>query len=176
MLNVLIMPLPSPLPLIAQPKCDRKCRLCLFAVSCPTTPSPPIWCRLPNRSRRTQHKSTWSGHITPFTHSPRLSTAPNHSVGIALSPTRRLLHTTPTMTPTAAAAHPLPASMLAGVADHHGDRFDMRQVPVKAPGPGQALVKIVTSGVCHVSRRFRFRVRVGRGEAGIPGQHVALAA
>lgn len=39
--------------------------------------------------------------------------------------------------------------MLAGVADHHGDRFDMREVPVETPGPGQVLVKIVTSGVCH---------------------------
>ena len=58
-----------------------------------------------------------------------------------------------TMSPTTVAAHHLPACMLAGVADHHGDRFDMREVPVEAPGPGQVLVKIVTSGVCHVGPR-----------------------
>lgn len=41
--------------------------------------------------------------------------------------------------------------MLAGVADHHGDRFDLRQVPLPKPGTGQTLVKIIASGVCHVS-------------------------
>lgn len=34
-------------------------------------------------------------------------------------------------------------------ADHHGDKFDLRKVPVPKPGPGQAVVKIVASGVCH---------------------------
>jgi len=56
--------------------------------------------------------------------------------------------------------------MLAGVADHHGDRFDMREVPVETPGPGQVLVKIVTSGVCHVGGGFGVKIERG-GKAGI---------
>lgn len=35
------------------------------------------------------------------------------------------------------------------LAEHHGDKFDLRQVPVPEPGPGKALVRIISSGVCH---------------------------
>jgi len=164
MLSILIMRLPSTFSCAGHKEFDRKHRLCPFAVSCPTpcVPHPGV----PLEEQR-DTKSTWSGHITPLT------LFPCHSLPVPLyraqtiafaSPCRPppVLPTPPNanneMTPT----HPLPASMLAGVADHHGDRFDMRQVPVKAPGPGQALVKIITSGVCHVSRRFGIRVERGR--------------
>jgi propanol-preferring alcohol dehydrogenase len=53
----------------------------------------------------------------------------------------------------ASATTPAATTMLAGVADHHGDRFDLRQVPLPKPGTGQALVKIIASGVCHVSTK-----------------------
>ena len=33
--------------------------------------------------------------------------------------------------------------------EHHGDKFEFKEVPLPQPGPRQALVKIVSSGVCH---------------------------
>lgn len=39
--------------------------------------------------------------------------------------------------------------MKAAVVEKFGQPLDIREVPVPAPGPGQALVEIVASGVCH---------------------------
>lgn len=39
--------------------------------------------------------------------------------------------------------------MKAAVVEKFGQPLVVRDVPVPAPGPGQALVKIVASGVCH---------------------------
>jgi alcohol dehydrogenase, propanol-preferring len=44
---------------------------------------------------------------------------------------------------------PLPKSMKAAVVENFGDPLVLREVPVREPGPGQALVEIIASGVCH---------------------------
>jgi alcohol dehydrogenase, propanol-preferring len=43
----------------------------------------------------------------------------------------------------------LPKMMKAAVVEKFGEPLSIREVPVPAPGPGQVLVEIVASGVCH---------------------------
>lgn len=43
----------------------------------------------------------------------------------------------------------IPKTMRAAVVEKFGEALVMREVPVPKPGPGQALVEIITSGVCH---------------------------
>ena len=43
----------------------------------------------------------------------------------------------------------IPKTMKAAVVESFGDPLAVREVPVPTPGPGQALVEIVASGVCH---------------------------
>jgi propanol-preferring alcohol dehydrogenase len=43
----------------------------------------------------------------------------------------------------------IPKTMRAAVVEHFGKPLVMREVPVPTPGPGQALVEIVATGVCH---------------------------
>ena len=43
----------------------------------------------------------------------------------------------------------MPATMKAAVVEKLGEPLAIRELPVPSPGPGQALVKIVASGVCH---------------------------
>jgi len=43
----------------------------------------------------------------------------------------------------------MPQTMKAAVVETLGQPLAIREVPVPAPGPGQALVKVVASGVCH---------------------------
>ena len=43
----------------------------------------------------------------------------------------------------------IPATMEAAVVEKFGAPLVVREVPVPAPGPGQALVEIIASGVCH---------------------------
>jgi alcohol dehydrogenase, propanol-preferring len=43
----------------------------------------------------------------------------------------------------------LPKKMKAAVVEKFGDPLVVREVPVPEPGPGQALVEIIASGVCH---------------------------
>jgi len=42
-----------------------------------------------------------------------------------------------------------PKTMVAAVVERFGDPLVLREVPVPEPGPGQALVEIIASGVCH---------------------------
>jgi propanol-preferring alcohol dehydrogenase len=44
---------------------------------------------------------------------------------------------------------PIPKTMKAAVVERFGEPLVVREVPVPQPGPGQALVEIVASGVCH---------------------------
>src|ERR687890_795770 len=44
---------------------------------------------------------------------------------------------------------PLPKTTQAAVVEKFGEPLVVREVPVPHPGPGQALVEIVASGVCH---------------------------
>ena len=43
----------------------------------------------------------------------------------------------------------IPKTMRAAVVERFGQPLQIREVPVPAPGPGQALVKIIATGVCH---------------------------
>ena len=43
----------------------------------------------------------------------------------------------------------IPKTMQAAVVEKFGEPLVIRELPVPAPGPGQALVKIFSSGVCH---------------------------
>ena len=43
----------------------------------------------------------------------------------------------------------IPRTMQAAVVEKFGEPLVVREVPVPEPGPGQALVKIIASGVCH---------------------------
>lgn len=43
----------------------------------------------------------------------------------------------------------IPRTMKAAVVEKFGEPLVIREVPVPSPGPGQALVEIVASGVCH---------------------------
>ena len=43
----------------------------------------------------------------------------------------------------------IPKTMKAAVVEKFGEPLVVREVPVPAPGPGQALVEIIASGVCH---------------------------
>ena len=43
----------------------------------------------------------------------------------------------------------IPKTMKAAVVEKFGEPLMVREVPVSAPGPGQALVEIMASGVCH---------------------------
>lgn len=44
---------------------------------------------------------------------------------------------------------PIPKTMQAAVVEKFGEPLVVRELPVPSPGPGQALVEIVASGVCH---------------------------
>ena len=44
---------------------------------------------------------------------------------------------------------PIPKSMKAAVVEKFGEPLAIREIPVPTPGPGQALVEIIASGVCH---------------------------
>ena len=44
---------------------------------------------------------------------------------------------------------PVPKTMQAAVVEKFGEPLVLREVPVPTPGPGQALVEILASGVCH---------------------------
>lgn len=44
---------------------------------------------------------------------------------------------------------PIPKTMQAAVVEKFGEPLVVREVPVPTPGPGQALVEIFASGVCH---------------------------
>jgi propanol-preferring alcohol dehydrogenase len=43
----------------------------------------------------------------------------------------------------------IPRTMKAAVVEKFGEPLVVREVPVVAPGPGQALVEVIASGVCH---------------------------
>ena len=43
----------------------------------------------------------------------------------------------------------IPKTMTAAVVEKFAEPLVMREVPVPEPGPGQALVQIIASGVCH---------------------------
>ena len=43
----------------------------------------------------------------------------------------------------------IPKTMRAAVVEKFRDPLVLREIPVPMPGPGQALVEIVASGVCH---------------------------
>lgn len=51
--------------------------------------------------------------------------------------------------PIATGAPTIPTTMRAAVVTGFGDALEIREVPVPTPGPGQALVRVETSGVCH---------------------------
>jgi propanol-preferring alcohol dehydrogenase len=42
-----------------------------------------------------------------------------------------------------------PKSMKAAVVEEFGKPLVVREVPVPTPGPGQSLVEIIATGVCH---------------------------
>jgi propanol-preferring alcohol dehydrogenase len=44
---------------------------------------------------------------------------------------------------------PIPRTMKAAVVENFGEPLVVRELPVPKPGPGQALVEIMASGVCH---------------------------
>jgi propanol-preferring alcohol dehydrogenase len=44
---------------------------------------------------------------------------------------------------------PIPNTMSAAVVERFREPLVMRELPVPTPGPGQALVEIMASGVCH---------------------------
>ena len=44
---------------------------------------------------------------------------------------------------------PVPKTMQAAVVENFGEPLVVRELPVPSPGPGQALVEVVASGVCH---------------------------
>ena len=43
----------------------------------------------------------------------------------------------------------IPETMRAAVVEKFREPLQIREVPVPSPGPGQALVQIVATGVCH---------------------------
>jgi alcohol dehydrogenase, propanol-preferring len=43
----------------------------------------------------------------------------------------------------------IPKTMQAAVVEKFGAPLVVRELPVPTPGPGQALVEIIASGVCH---------------------------
>jgi len=43
----------------------------------------------------------------------------------------------------------IPRTMQAAVVEKFGRPLVVQEVPVPEPGPGQALVEIIASGVCH---------------------------
>ena len=43
----------------------------------------------------------------------------------------------------------IPKTMQAAVVEQFGKPLVMQEVPVPTPGPGQALVEIIATGVCH---------------------------
>lgn len=57
--------------------------------------------------------------------------------------------TTLTDTPVAASADAATPTMRAAVVTAAGEPLVVSEVPVPRPGPGQALVRVITSGVCH---------------------------
>ena len=57
--------------------------------------------------------------------------------------------TTLTDTPTRAAASATPTTMRAAVVKTSGEPLVVAEVPLPTPGPRQALVKVITTGVCH---------------------------
>ncbi|EXJ53067.1 MAG: zinc-dependent alcohol dehydrogenase [Microbacterium sp. 69-7] len=57
--------------------------------------------------------------------------------------------TTLTDTPAAAATEAIATTMRAAVVTAPGEPLIVSDVPVPRPGPGQALVRVITSGVCH---------------------------
>jgi len=40
-------------------------------------------------------------------------------------------------------------TMQAAVVEKFGQPLEIREFPIPAPGPGQALVKVISTGVCH---------------------------
>ena len=44
---------------------------------------------------------------------------------------------------------PIPKMMSAAVVENFREPLVMRELPVPMPGPGQALVEVMASGVCH---------------------------
>ncbi len=44
----------------------------------------------------------------------------------------------------------IPKTMQAAVVEQFGKPLVMQEVPVPTPGPGQALVEIIATGVCHI--------------------------
>jgi len=49
----------------------------------------------------------------------------------------------------------IPSQMKAAVVRTHGKPLDVTNVPVPQPGPGQVLIKLATSGVCHTDLHVR---------------------
>jgi D-arabinose 1-dehydrogenase-like Zn-dependent alcohol dehydrogenase len=43
----------------------------------------------------------------------------------------------------------LPKTYLAAVLESKGAPFALKDLPLKLPGPGQVLVKVIATGVCH---------------------------
>ncbi|MCG2990890.1 zinc-dependent alcohol dehydrogenase, partial [Escherichia coli] len=41
------------------------------------------------------------------------------------------------------------STMKAAVVEDFGQEFQVKDAPTPEPGPGQALVKLIASGVCH---------------------------
>lgn len=52
-------------------------------------------------------------------------------------------------------ASQIPAMMKAAVVEEHGKPLVVKEVPVPKPGPGEVLVKVITSGVCHTDLHVR---------------------
>ena len=44
---------------------------------------------------------------------------------------------------------PIPKTMSAAIVEKFGEPLSVREIPVPSPGPGEVLLKIVASGVCH---------------------------
>lgn len=43
----------------------------------------------------------------------------------------------------------MPKTMKAAVAEKFGQPLVVKEIPIPSPGPGQVLVEVVASGVCH---------------------------
>lgn len=52
-------------------------------------------------------------------------------------------------------ALPLPATMKAAVVEEFGKPLVIREVPIPEPGPGEVLIKVICSGVCHTDLHVR---------------------